>query len=175
MNWTKLSAIAEIVSSVAILVTVAYLAVQTGQIADQTEQMSIQTQQNTIAIRSAIRQEMVTNDIQWLLDSANNPERGALWCKPDLTESEKRQINGQLIALVRMREAQWFQYQDGALDEETWISYRNALSSNLSIPRSRSWWDGISERAFHGEFVANIDAYLEGISPDMGCDTRNID
>ncbi len=37
MNWTKLSAISEILSSVAILVTLIYLAIQTQQNADATQ------------------------------------------------------------------------------------------------------------------------------------------
>jgi hypothetical protein len=175
MNWTKLSAIAEIVSSVAILVTVVYLSVQTGQLSVQTEQMSLQTQQNTIAIRTAIRQEMVTNDIQYLLDASNHPGRASLWCKPELTETEKSEINTSMIALVRTRESQWFQFQDGALDEQTWISYRNALSGNLSNPRSREWWNRISVAAFHPEFVADIDTYLAGIEPNQNCNNRLID
>jgi hypothetical protein len=49
MNWTKLSAIAEIMSSVAILLTLVYLALQNQQIA-------FQTRQNTQALEASSRQ-----------------------------------------------------------------------------------------------------------------------
>ena len=49
INWSKWSAIAEIISSVAILVTLIYL--------------SIQTHQNLVATQTNTRQTMISNDV----------------------------------------------------------------------------------------------------------------
>lgn len=149
MNWTKLSAIGEIVSSVAILITLGYLAVQ--------------TQQDAAATRTAVLQSTLQSDLQLLLDRANDPERETLWCKPELTDSEALAIQADMIALVRIREALWAQRAAGYLDEPTWDSYKAALSGNLSATnRSRAFWER-SKEVLNPGFVAEIDEYLAEI------------
>lgn len=149
MNWSKLSAVAEVLSSIAIIVTLVYLA--------------IQTEQNTIAIRTGIRQETLAADLALLVDRANNPERLLLWCQDELTEAEKYAVTNDMMALIRMREAQWLQYQDGVLDERTWTTYRDALGINLSHPRTRVFWERISQSFLERGFVASVNELLDRV------------
>ena len=149
MNWSKLSAIAEILSAFAIAVTLLYLA--------------IQTQQNTTALRTGIRQETLAADLELLLDRANNPERLLIWCQDELTQSEKYAITNDMLALIRMREAQWLQYVDGVLDEQTWNTFRDPLGINLSHPRTRVFWERTSRAFFEPGFVASVNELLEEI------------
>lgn len=126
MNWTKMSAVAETLSSVAILVTLIYLA--------------IQTQQNTDAIQAATRYETLIADLGYLSTFVGHPELDALQYKPDLTDAEKVRLSSHTLTFIRMRENSWLQYQNGILDEATWVSYCGSIVAVLAPPRMRSWW-----------------------------------
>jgi hypothetical protein len=157
VNWTKWSAISEVLSSVAIVATLIYL--------------TIQTQQNAAAIQANSRQAIVETDLQILEGSMNHPEMWAARYKPELTLEEKVYLEGFLIALVRTREHQWLQYQNGVLDEQTWESYLKGLSGNLSWPRTRGWWEFAKHREFDDRFVDYIDQYLS--KEPLETDTRH--
>ncbi len=60
MNWTKASAVAEILSSVAILITLLYLVIEIGQ--------------NTEALQATSRDASLEGDIQRLFQAVNTPE-----------------------------------------------------------------------------------------------------
>lgn len=151
INWTMLSAIAEIISSFAIVVTLIYL--------------SIQTRQNTAATRANTRQTMINNDliinnagidhphILTLLDSNHSHQK--------LSADEEHQIALWLVNLARSREYQWFQYKNGLLDKQTWQAYLTGLAANLTSPRARGWWDAVAHDYFDHEFVEAVNKYLK--------------
>ena len=148
MNWTKLSAMAEILSSVAILVTLVYLAIQTQQSAD--------------AIQANTRQAILDADQQFLIKVMEYPEIYTSQFKPALTDEEKVRLGAYLILFVRMRENNWLQYRNGVLDEVTWDSYRSSIVQVLSDSTSRGWWQNyaIGRRAFDSEFVSLVNELL---------------
>ena len=141
-NWTKWSAIAEILSSVAIVGTLIYLAVQ--------------TRQNTDAMQASTQQTMLMADLA-VLDLAPNRN---LSSRVVLTDDEKVELETFLIALVRSREFEWFQYRRAQLGQDLWESYLQGLVSNLSYPRTRAWWGYVSKSAFDREFVATVNDAL---------------
>jgi len=148
-NWSKWSAIAEIISSIAILVTLIYL--------------SIQTQQNTAAIQANTRQTMITTDVETLKASMDYPHAFVQMRNTEaLSEDEKNRIISWLIMLVRTREYQWFQYKNGLLDKQAWEAYLTGLSGNLSYPRTRGWWNQDAYDLFDHEFVDEVNKYLAG-------------
>ena len=147
INWSKWSAIAEIVSSIAILVTLIYL--------------SIQTQQNTAAIQANTRQTMITTDIETLKAGMDYPSALVQMRKSEeLSDEEKNQIVSWLIMLVRTREYEWFQYKNGLLDKQTWEAYLSGIAANLSFPRTRGWWNHVANDYFDHEFVDEVNKYL---------------
>ena len=148
MNWTKLSAMAEILSSVAILVTLVYLAIQTQQSAD--------------AIQANTRQAILDADQQFLIKVMEYPEIYTSQFKPALPDEEKVRLGAYLILFVRMRENNWLQYRNGVLDEVTWDSYRSSIVQVLSDSTSRGWWQNyaIGRRAFDSEFVSLVNELL---------------
>ena len=158
MKLEKLSAIAELVSSIAIVATLIYLAIQTGQ--------------NSDAIRAAARESIVATDVQLLLDRANDPGRLIAFCKAAPTPIEMSAATNDMIALIRLREHEWLQFRDGVLDEETWLSFREALAVNLSDTARREFWDGLSRTQFNRGFVAHINEYLAETPPT---ETENCD
>ncbi len=144
MNWTKTSAVAEILSSVAILVTLVYLAVE--------------IQQNAEATRADSRQAILESDQQFLHLIVDSPELNLLWYKPELTDEEKVRLSFFLLSHMRMRESNWFQYKSGTLDGRTWQSYRASIVAVLSAPRTRAWWRKFGvERVFDLDFVSVVE------------------
>jgi hypothetical protein len=136
MKLEKISAVAEIVSSVAIVVTLVYLA--------------IQTQQNTAAVQASVRQGMLESDRALLTLQVEHPEIVITRdTRVDLTEEDAVRLGAYLIAVVRVRENQWLQYQNGVIDERTWLTYRAAIPPVFSSERPRAWW---RNRSANGEF-----------------------
>lgn len=142
MNLTKVSAIAEILSSIAIVLTLVYLA--------------IQTQQNTESNQSAVRQSMLESDMGILF--SNN---GAIMRDPDaMTEEEKVGYLTTYVAMIRSRESYWAEYQSGNLDEETYRSYIDPfVRVTFSSEFSRLIWESRAELGvFRSGFVADVNA-----------------
>ncbi len=100
MNWTKASAVAEILSSVAILITLVYLVVEIGQ--------------NTEALQASSRQAVLEGDVQFLYQATNVPDLWLDYVNPNMTEREKIRLSTYLFALMRMRERDWLHYEAGA-------------------------------------------------------------
>ena len=154
VDWTKWSAIAEIASSIAIVSTLIYLA--------------IQTQQNAGAILANSRNALISNEISINQQIIENPSIFAYRYKSDLTLEEQIQLEVWLIQLVRTREHQWLQYQDGLLDEQIWDAYANALPVILSFPIERAWWNQFKYSYFDNGFADAVDRLLEDTPIDEG-------
>jgi hypothetical protein len=148
MNWTKLSAVGEILSSVAILITLVYL--------------GIQTQQNADSIMANTRQEILATELDFLIEISNFPEFEAIRYKQTLTTEERARLGFMLITFTRMRENNWLQYQNGVLDEKTWQSYRSSIGAMLGNPNARKFWQNyaIAYEAFDPQFTAHVSELL---------------
>ena len=68
---------------------------------------------------------------------------------------------------LRNREFEYFQYQNGLLDEETWLSYRQVILINHSSPLGRRWWDKVGRSIVDPEFANKVDELLLDATPDM--------
>ena len=147
MNWTKASAISEILSSVAILVTLFYLV--------------IEIQQNAEATRAGVRQSILASDQQFLQMIISDPELNLMWYKQDLNAEERTRLSYFLITHVRMRENNWLQHQNGILDDATWQAYRGSLLAVLSGPQPRAWWGNFAvERIFDERFISYVNELI---------------
>jgi len=146
MNWTKISAIAEITSSAAILVTLIYL--------------TIQTQQNTEAIQANGRQASSEMIQQLLHSQMENPAPWTRLHETEYTDEEKVYFNAWLVAFFELRQTDWFNYQNGTLDEAAWIATAESVEQVLSTPNFRAWWESFAAEVFHPEFRAQIDEIL---------------
>jgi hypothetical protein len=146
MKASKLTAFAEIVSSIAILVTLGYL--------------TIQTQQNTEALHASSRQATMAADIEFLTTLMENPEIEANVMQSELSLAQEKQIQPYVIAYMRIREFAWFQYKNGILDESTWISYMAPTAFILGPERARRVWRQQSE-FMDQEFVMYVNEFLK--------------
>lgn len=146
IDWTKWSAIAEVTSSVAIVATLIYLA--------------IQTQQNAGAILANSRNALIASEIAINQQVVDNPSIRLVRLGTNPTNEELVRLETWLISVVRTREHQWLQYQDGLLDEDFWQAYVNALPVILSYPKERAWWDYVKHDYFDHDFVEEVDRLL---------------
>jgi len=156
----KLSALAELLSSIAILVTLGYLA--------------IQTQQNTAALLSNSRQETLNAELTFISQSLEYPyleltEAGAI---EDLTAEQRTQRFLLSVSLFRTRENYWNQYRNGVLDRETWLTYRSTLLEFIKFnPYVRQRWEANVEiQGFDPSFLNEINDALE--SEEINLDYR---
>lgn len=152
IEWTKLSAIAEILSSIAILTTLVYLA--------------IQTEQNTQATRASSSQSVVENETNVIRELFDHPDLWTTMTKEELTDDEAVRLHAYLVTYVRFHENYWGLYQIDAIDEITLRQYERALVIIFSKPRVRNWWNNVKPQ-FNSEFVGRVDALLaaSAVSP----------
>ena len=149
MNWTKTSAIAEILSSFAILVTLVYL--------------TVEIQQNTATLEATSRQSVLESEATHLSQVIADPSLWLNLMNSDMTDPEKVQMSAYLILLMRNMEIAWLQFQSGALDAVTWSAYEGIITGILSYSESRKWWEYYGPASiFSPGFTALVNQRIEG-------------
>ncbi len=139
MKVEKISAIAEIISSVAIVITLIYL--------------TVETRQNTEALNAQSRESILASSQAELFFLTERPELAVLMTKPDrLSVEENIQLDAFLTALFRVREYSWLQYQAGVIDEAQWSTELAVIQSLLSTDLSRLWWNKVGRLYVSAEF-----------------------
>lgn len=141
--------LAEILGVIVVVVTLIYL--------------SVQVRQGTELLRSESRQAQVINDQDGVFKIVEHPELGRLFSQVETPSfTEKTQLNFWLIGQMRAREHEWLQFRSGALDEDTWLSYRDVIYFLLGTRRSRALWD-LCSPFFNSDFVEMVGAMMEGV------------
>ncbi len=128
MTLEQYAYIADIAGVIVVAATLIYLAVQVHQGAQ--------------LLRSESRQAQVTNDQNGVYKFVEHPDLGRIFSQtepPGL--EEKIRLQFWIIGQMRAREHEWLQYKNGALDEETWMSYREVIFFLLGTERSRALWE----------------------------------
>jgi len=156
MKLERLSAYAELVSSIAIVATLGYLAVQ--------------TRQNTEAVQASVRQGMVVEDRAVLSMQIEYPMMvSARGGGAELTDDDLIRFVSYLTTVLRVRENMWLQFQNGVIDERTWATYLQAIPAVFSTDFVRAWWHNRSTRGeFDAGFVAVVNEVLAAnpVRPD---------
>ena len=78
----------------------------------------------------------------------------------ELTPDRKIRLHTHLVGLMRSREFQWLQYQQGVLDEATWTSYKNVIPISLGPKRNREWWTAVGHEVYNPAFVEEVNTLL---------------
>lgn len=146
MTLDQLTSVAEIVGNLVVVVTLIYVAVQ--------------VRQGSATLRSESRQSQVNTDQNGVYLFVQYPELANYFSQDESpTFEQKTKLVFWIIAQMRAREHEWLQYMSGALDEETWISYRDVIYFLLGTRRSRALW-AICNRYFNPGFVAMVDGMI---------------
>jgi hypothetical protein len=156
MTLADLGTIAEIVSAIAVVVTLAYLAVQ---VSHSNKLARMQTRERMV--------EMTEAELRILID---DPELTMLLIKPAPLEAmEANKVYNLLVLAMRHREWEWYQADNGAIGtadaEQVKRDCFEVASLWLAYPRAREFWDTTGRFGFNPQFVAEIDAHLEGRQP----------
>jgi hypothetical protein len=148
MKIEKISAFAEIVSSIAIVATLVYL--------------SVQMQQTNDALEANSRATTLMADMTMISTLVSNPEAVANFERPldELTTAEREQLGNVIAGLLRSREFAWLQFQNGTLDKPTFESYLETLVRWINdYEASRFYWDLFSQTT-NPEFTTYVNARL---------------
>ena len=134
--------IAEIIGLIVIMISLVFIAVQ--------------VKQSTDAMRSEARQTQTNLDLSLVSRLVEYPEIGRIFSQSEVPSfEEKIQLNFWMIGQLRTREHEWLQYKSGALDKETWESYRGVIYFVLGTPRAREIWN-LMKVYFNEEFVSMV-------------------
>ena len=127
MTLEEYAYLAEIIGVIVVVVTLVYLSVQVCQGAD--------------LLHSESRQAQVANDQNGVYRIVEHPELGRLFSQQETPNfEEKIKLQFWIISQMRAREHEWLQHRSGAMDEETWMSYRDVIYFVLGTERVRALW-----------------------------------
>ena len=74
-------------------------------------------------------------------------------------------MNFWIVASMRAREFEWTQYNAGALDEETWLSYSRVIYFTLGTTRALQYW-AACKMFFNPQFVEYVDGMIKDAPPN---------
>ena len=138
----------EIVASLAVLVTLVFL--------------TVQIRQANALMRSEARQAQMINDQEHIYKIIQHPDIAASFTSQGtIGDEEKTRLMFWIVASMRARENEWFQYRQGVLDATTWASYRQVIPFTLGTQRARALWH-LCQVFFDSEFVEIVDEMIEG-------------
>lgn len=149
MTLEEIAYLAEIIGVIVVVVTLIYL--------------SVQVRQGAELLRSESRQAQVTNDQDGVYKFVEHPELGRLFSQEETPSfAEKTKLNFWIIGQMRAREHEWLQFRNGALDEETWLSYRDIIYFLLGTKRARDLWE-LCNPFFNTDYVRMVGEMMEGV------------
>lgn len=152
MNWEAISGVTQILGVIVVAVTLLYLAAQ--------------VRQGNVLAKSQARQVMIEQSQSELFAQMTDPSITYANVKDgQLTEDEQARLSLFLISFLRQREWEWFQHQDGVIDEAVYKAYHEVIPIHLGTPRGRKWWKVLGHYAFNPGFVAEVDALLARTEP----------
>jgi hypothetical protein len=141
--------LAEIVGVIVIVVTLIYL--------------SVQVRQGKELLRSESRQAQVANDQNGVYRFVEHPELGRLFSQAESPSfEEKIKLQFRIIGQMRAREHEWLQHRSGAMDEETWISYRDVIYFLLGTERARALW-AMCAPFFNPDFAEVVEQMMKEV------------
>lgn len=153
MSIQDLGSLGEFVSSVVVLITLIYL--------------SLQVRQGNLLAKSQARQRMVEHAQAELYTQIKDLSiTYAVVKEGPLSEEEQAKLSLFLTEFMRQREWEWFQYQDGVIDEDVYRAYHDVIEIFLSQTRTRKWWASIGRFAFNESFAHEVDEMLENAEPN---------
>lgn len=153
MNSSKINEWLTLIANVAVVGGIIFLA--------------IEIRQNNELLRSESRQALVTNDVASLAANFQNVDVFAkLVSEGEMSAEDQLRLSFMFALDLRNREFEYFQYINGSLDEQTWLSYRHVILINHSTGLGRAWWDKIGQGIVDPDFARLIDGLLVDAQPD---------
>ena len=130
--------------------------------------LAIEIRQNNELLRSESRQALITNDVASLAANFQNADVFAkLVSDSEMSAEDQLRLSFMFALDLRNREFEYFQYKNGLLDEETWLSYRQVILINHSSDLGRKWWQKVGKGIVDPEFAKEVDVLISAAEPDQ--------
>lgn len=146
MTWDQLSAAAQIVGVIGGIVSVIFLILEIRR-------NSRAIEGSTVQALMAMEQSLFT----YLADNADLYVRGRADFAA-LSDSESFSFNRHVGAYMSLYYAAFKQFEQGLIDAEVWVAYRNSMRTNLGYPGFAACWAG-----FATHYPASFQAETRGI------------
>lgn len=127
--------------------------------------LTIQVRQGTVLLRSESRQTQLANDQTGVYKFVEFPELGRILSQAETPSfEEKTKVIFWMIGQMRAREYEWLQYKSGAMDKESWETYRGVIYFVLGTERARALW-GLTAGYFNAGFAAMVEEMVREVPP----------
>jgi len=148
MDFSTLGALAEIVSAVGVIGSLIYVAAQ--------------VRHNTRAVRSATHHALVTTRLAYVALVAADPELARIVRIGSedygrLDQDERHRFGLVMYYSFSAGENFYYQYRQGALDQEQWERWGATLQGYFAQPGIRAWFETTPQQ-FTASFAALLDA-----------------
>lgn len=146
MNAIDIATWVEVVASIAVLVSLVFL--------------NVQIKQTNSLMRSEARQAQVVIDQEHIAKFIEHPDLASAYAsKESLDHDDKTRLWFWVVLSMRAREHEWFQYQHGALDSQSWDSYKRVIPFTLGTNRTRRYWS-VTRAFFDPGFAELVDEMI---------------
>jgi type II secretory pathway pseudopilin PulG len=147
MSLNDIGSIANLLAAIGVLITLIYLARQ--------------VRQGNLLTKLQVRQHMAEQAQQELYQWKGDLSlRSSFVKKEPLSSTEQEAMHFFLVAAMRQREWEWFQYKDRVIKKDVYDAYHEVIALHLGIARTRRWWQRVGRIGFNAAFVADVDAFL---------------
>ena len=148
MDFSTIGTLAEVVSAVGVIVSLIYVAAQ--------------VRHNTRAVRSATHHALVTTRLDYVALVADNPELSRIVRVGSedyggLDRDERHRFGLVMYYSFSAGENFYYQYRQGALDQEQWERWCETLRVYFAQPGIREWFETTPQQ-FTASFAAFLDA-----------------
>ena len=163
MSIAELASLAEIVSAIAVVGTLVYLAIQVKLSRESLDA-------NTKAIRGQAISDISRNvhdQIHMLIqghDMAAMMNRFAT--EDELDQQDAFLLDAVLSAVFVARQNEYFQWKQGLLEDEVFMSLHHIILTVLSSPNGQHWWENEGSRMLAPGIVDFVDNMVENSSSD---------
>jgi len=147
MDFSTMGTLAEVVSAVGVIVSLIYVAAQ--------------VRHNTRAVRSATHHALVTTRLDYVALVADNPELSRIVRVGSedygrLDRDERHRFGLVMYYSFSAGENFYYQYRQGALDQEQWQRWCETLRVYFAQPGIREWFETTPQ-----QFTASFAAFLD--------------
>ncbi len=121
----------------------------------------VEIRQNTELHKSDSRKALLSNDQTSLLVALDHHDIFHKMSQPEkLSQADQYRLSFIFAIDIRNREFEYFQYQSGSLDENTWKSYKDLILMNHATERGRIWWEKVGREIVNPKFGEMVDQML---------------
>ncbi|MFT5520432.1 MAG: hypothetical protein ACI9IA_001025 [Enterobacterales bacterium] len=121
----------------------------------------IEIKQNTKSHQSDSRKALLSNDQTSLLVALDHHDIFQKMNQPEtLSQADQYRLSFIFAIDIRNREFEYFEYTSGAIDEDTWKSYKDLILMNHTTKRGRNWWNKVGRELVNPEFCKMVEKML---------------